>query len=118
MRRLDQVLTWLILLVGLRLGLSAVRAFGSDAPPWSTAFYLAASAMLYGLCGSLNLLRLRYDAVAPGIRVVAAAANLALAALTLVANTIGGELPPALVISAILLGSAALGAWRRPVGLS
>jgi hypothetical protein len=114
MKRLDQLLAWLILLLALRFGVSAQRQFAEAAAPWSAAFYLLATTLLFLMVGAVNLLRIRYASVAPGLRPFAAGANVALAALTIIANVIGGELAPALVVGVILLAAAVMS--LRPTG--
>lgn len=40
MKRVDQVIAWLIVLLGLRSGLTALRVFAETVAPWPVAFYL------------------------------------------------------------------------------
>ncbi len=112
MRRLDQVIAWLIVLLGVRSGLTAPRVFAATAAPWPIAFFLLSTCLLLAVCGTLNLLRNRYAAVAPGVRIVSTMTNIAVAALLLIAGVIGGELAPSVVEALILLTAAAFG-FRR-----
>ena len=114
MKRLQQIIAWLIILLGLRFALIAPHEFANSASPWPTAFWLLNTSLFFLVCGALNLLRTRYMAVAPGIRAVATATNVALAALVLTAGIAGGEAIPSAVVALVLLIAAAFG--LRPLG--
>ena len=58
--------------------------------------------------GALQLVRIRYGAVAPPLRAVAALMSVAIAALQGVAGVVGGEAAPASVVAALCVISAAL----------
>lgn len=87
----------------------APREFASGVAPWTTGFWLLNSALLFVVCGALNLLQVRYRAVAPGIRLVASLTNVAVAALVLAAGVAGGDAGPSAVVALLLLAAAALG---------
>jgi hypothetical protein len=110
MKRLDRILAWLILLLALRAAAIAPREFARGTAPWPTGFWMLSSSLLLAISGSLTLLRLRYGAVAPGLRVVAALTAIAVATLLLIAGTIGGEAVPSAVVAGLLLTTAALAA--------
>jgi hypothetical protein len=108
-RRLDQILAWLIILFGVRSAAVSLREFAAGSPASPTAFFLLANALLLALCGMVNLLRVRYAVVAPGLRLAAAASNGTVAAFTVVAGVAGGEPAPALLVGLVLLGAGLLG---------
>jgi hypothetical protein len=117
MRRLDQALAWLVVLLGIRFALVAPREFQDGSWPWATGFWLASTAVLFVACGSMHLVRIRYGAVAPGLKVVCALMSIAIALLQLVAGVVGGEAAPASVVAILLLVSSGLSV-RPEAGLA
>src|ERR687884_622700 len=109
MKHLQQIIAWLIILLGLRFGLIAPREFANGVAPWLTAFWLLNSCLLFVLCGVLNLLRIRYMAVAPGISAVSTATNIALAVLVVAAGIVGGEAVPSSLVALLLVVATVLG---------
>lgn len=79
--RLDRGTAWLIFAVGvLHCGMTFLLFdHYSEGAMW---FFSAGLAMIY--CAALNLLRVRYAGVAPGLRAACIAANLSLLAFILV----------------------------------
>jgi hypothetical protein len=72
----DKFLGYAVLLLGAAQCLATFRFFQKLEEP---AAWWFAGGMLLALAGALTLLRLRYGAVAPGVRRVSVAANAALA---------------------------------------
>jgi len=108
MKRVDQVVAWLILLLAVRAVVVAPREFHTATAPWTTGFWMLSSGLLLAVCGALSLLRIRYSTVAPGLRAVAALTAVAFGALFLTAGIIGGETAPSAVVAALLFLSAAM----------
>jgi peptidoglycan/LPS O-acetylase OafA/YrhL len=98
-KKIEQTLAYLIVLLGIRLGLIAAREFAREGGPWTSAFYLTGTCLLFLICGALNLLRIRYGEVARGIKLLSVASSVALAVLALVAGVAGGEAAPSAVVS-------------------
>ena len=113
MKRLDQGIAGLMILLGIRFALVAPREFAAATWPWATGFWLVNCAVLFVSCGALQLVRIRYGAVAPPLRAVAALMSVAIAALQGVAGVVGGEAAPASVVAALCVISAAL-SFRVP----
>ena len=114
MKRIDQGIAWLIILLGVRFALVAPREFAHGAWPWAVGFWLLNCCVLFVTCGALNLVRIRYASVAPGLRAIGALMATMLAALQLIAGVVGGEAAPATVVAVILLLSAALNLRSHP----
>lgn len=114
MRRLDQILTGLVLVLSLHAAVMAVRGFRRGAPPWHEGFFMVSSSLLLLSCGTLSLLRIRYGANAPGLRAAATIIPSLTAAQLLNANIAGGEAAPAIVVAGILAASALMGLRPGP----
>jgi hypothetical protein len=112
MKRIDLGIAWLIMLLGVRFLLVAPREFSHGA--WAVGFWLVNCAVLFLTCGALNLVRIRYGSVAPGLRIIGALLCVSLAALQGIAGVVGGEAAPAIVVAVVLLLSAALNLRASP----
>jgi hypothetical protein len=108
MKRVDQVVAWLILVLAVRAAVLAPREFHTETAPSATGFWMLSSSLLFAVCGALSLLRIRYGAVAPGLRAAAALTAVAFGALFLTAGIIGGETAPSAVVAVLLFLSAAM----------
>ena len=108
MRHLDRVVAWVIILLGVRFALVAPHLFANTEWPWSTGFWLVNCAVLFAMCGAVHLARIRYAAVAPGLRHLASGFSVVIACLQVVAGVVGGEAVPAGIVGLVLLASAAL----------
>jgi len=108
MKRLDQTLAVLILLLALRAALIAPREFAANLAPWPTGFWMLSSSLLLAVCAALSFLRIRYGVDALGLRIMAAITSLAVAALLLTAGIVGNETAPSAVVAALLGLSAAM----------
>jgi hypothetical protein len=108
MRLLDRVVAWVIILLGVRFALVAPHLFANTEWPWSTGFWLVNCAVLFAMCGAVHLARIRYAAVAPGLRHLASEFSVVIACLQVVAGVVGGEAVPAGIVGLVLLASAAL----------
>jgi hypothetical protein len=107
-KRLDQILAMLILLLAVRAVIIAPREFTLGARPWAVGFWMLSSGLLLAVCGALSLLRIRYGATAPGLRAVAALTATAVGALLLSAGIIADEIVPSTVVAALLLATASM----------
>jgi len=108
MKRLDQTLAALILLLAVRGALIAPREFAANVAPWPTGFWMLSSSLLLAVCAALSFLRIRYGADAFGLRLMAALTALAVGALVLTAGIVGGETAPSTAVAALLGLSAAM----------
>jgi hypothetical protein len=108
MKRLDQILAMLILLLAVRAVLIAPREFTLGARPWPGGFWMLSSSLLLAVCGALSLLRIQYGATAPGLRAVAALTAIAVGALLLSAGIIADETGPSAVVAGLLLATASM----------
>jgi hypothetical protein len=106
MSRLDQAVSWIIILLGLRAWLVAARVFPLGAEQWSTGFWFLSTGLLFLICGALGLLRARQTATAPGLRRLAVAASVGLAGLVVTAGILGGETVPSVVAGILLVAAA------------
>jgi hypothetical protein len=114
MKRIDHGIAWLIILLGVRFALVAPREFSHAAWPWAVGFWLVNCAVLFITCGALNLVRIRYGSVAPGLRAIGALLCISLATLQGIAGVVGGETAPAIVVAVVLLLSAAFNLHAPP----
>ena len=65
MRRADQVIAGLVILLGVRFALVAPREFDSASWPWATGFWLVNCAVLFVACGAVQLVRIRTPRLRP-----------------------------------------------------
>ena len=94
MKRLDLAIGWFFLVLGTAHNLVAMRHPNLDAA-W---LWFVSGGIALWLIGAMNLLRVYYGQVAPGLRKICLAANL--------------------VVTAFCVAYAAVtGAWRRPLGI-
>jgi len=112
MKTLDAVFAWFILGFGV---LHSVAAFDKYDSLSADALWFFSGGLALLLLAGLNLLRIRYAAVAPGVRTVCIAANLAFLgfALTYFAARLSTSLnsPGGWLLLAVLLGATA-DDWR------
>jgi hypothetical protein len=115
MKRFDQIVAWLLLLLALRAAAVAAREFAQGSAPWPAGFWMLGTGMLLGVCGALSLLRIRYGDVAPGLRTLAALTAIGVAVLLLSAGIVGGEFLPSAFVAVLLCvnASMAFGARRH-----
>ena len=115
MERLDRLNGWLLFAVGV---LHCSVTFIIAAAPTETAFWFFSGGLALIYCAALNLLRVRYAAVAPGVRRVTAAVNVSLLAFIfayLAAQGLGAfRNPGAVVLTASALAATAFSLFHRP----
>lgn len=115
MERLDSVTAWLLFGIGL---LHCSVTFIIAASPTETAFWFFSGGLALIYCAALNLLRVRYAAVAPGLRRVCAAVNISL--LGFIAAHLAAQgwrafrNPAAGVLTAAALAATAFSLFRTP----
>lgn len=114
MERLDRLAGWLLFAVGM---LHCVVTFIIAELPTEAAFWFFSGGLAMIYCGALNLLRVRYAAVAPGLRRVCAAVNVSMLAFIFayLAAQRAFRNPGAVVVTASALAATAFSLFRRPV---
>lgn len=113
MERLDRLTGWLMFAVGL---LHCSVTFIIAASPTETAFWFFSGGLALIYCAALNLLRVRYAAMAPGLRRVCAAVNVSMLAFIFayLAAQRAFRNPGAVVVTASALAATAFSLFRRP----
>lgn len=115
MDRLDSANAWLLCGFGV-LHCSVTFIIAASATEAAFWFFSGGLALIY--CAALNLLRVRYAAVAPGLRRVCAAANVSLlgfiAAYLLAQGWRAFQNPAAGILTAAALAATAFSLLRRP----
>ena len=115
MQRVDRAVGWSIAAVGLIHCLATAASFDRLGPP--AMWFLSGGLALLSL-GAFNLLRDRYGPVAPGLRSVCIAANVANTAFAITyaaaANPRAGRDPVSLLFIALLASATAISILRRP----
>lgn len=115
MERLDSANAWVLFGIGL---LHCSVTFIIAESPTDTAFWFFSGGLALIYCAALNLLRVRYAAVAPGLRRVCAAVNMSL--LGFIAAYLAAQgwrafrNPGAGVLTASVLAATAFSLLRRP----
>jgi hypothetical protein len=106
MKRLAHVVAWLVVLLGARSLLVALRELGVGHAP--AGLFLMSSGLLVLLCGALLVVvAVRSPAATRPLRAVAVLGNVAAGALVLAGGVSGGETGPAAVGALVLLAGAA-----------
>jgi len=115
MERLDRLTGWLMFAVGV---LHCSVTFIIAASPTETAFWFFSGGLALIYCAALNLLRVRYAAMAPGLRRVCAGVNVSM--LVFIAAFLAAQgfrafrNPAAVVLAASALAATAFSLFRRP----
>jgi len=119
MERLDRSNGWLLFAIGI---LHCSVTFVIAAAPTETAFWFFSGGLALVYCAALNLLRVRYGAIAPGVRRACAAVNLSLLAFVvayLAAQGLGAFRNPGTgVLTASALAATAFSLFRKPAARS
>ncbi len=102
MKITDQIAAWLIVVLGVIHSAFTLRAYATFS---MAAMWFLGTGLLIILVGALNLLRIRYAAVAPGLRAVCLATNIVVLAY---AGAIASRLslkqnPQAVVVLVLML---------------
>ena len=119
MNRFDRASAWLLFGIGL---LHCSVTFIIAESPTETALWFFSGGLALIYCAVLNLLRVRYAAIAPGLRRACAAVNLSLLAFIFAYLAAQGlaafRNPGAAVLVACGLAATAFSLFRRPAAPS